>query len=274
MSLAHPSAAVGAGGTTASAAEGATLGDVRSMDGLTPYLRARLLEGRLYPDSIVAGLPHVPAGHPLAHEWRQRADSAARLTGYLRRHPSPLVVVEIGCGNGWLSNAIAAIPGSEVVGLDSNELELGQALRVFGGRPNLTFVAADAEDAEPPASSPNVIVLASVIQYLPYLRGTIDRLLGRLADGGELHILDSPLYRREQVAAARERSRVHYERLGTPEMIDVYRHHEWAELEGLNADVLYRPDAIRCRIGRRLFGVRRSPFPWIRIRRAARAGRR
>lgn len=235
-----------------------------------PYLRARALEGRLYSDQVVAGLPDIPHTHPLAAEWRLRADSARRLVRYLGRLPAPLRAIEVGCGNGWLAHAISGIGGSEVVGLDGNDLELGQAARVFETTPNLRFVLGDATEAGCPLEGANIVVLASLIQYVPDLHGLIDRMLGWLAPEGELHVLDSPLYSPAEVAGARERSRRHYERLGVPEMADLYDHHAWSELDGFDFDLLYRPDAVRPRLERRLLRRPRSPFPWIRVRAAGR----
>jgi SAM-dependent methyltransferase len=235
-----------------------------------PYLKARALEQRLYSDQVVARLPEIPDAHPLAAEWRLRSDSARRLARYLGRLPRPLRVVEVGCGNGWLARAIAGIDGSEVVGLDGNELELNQATRVFGSVPNLRFVLGDATVAACPLDRPTALILASFIQYLPDLGAMITRLLGWLEPGGELHILDSPLYKADEIAGARERSRRHYERLGAPEMADFYYHHAWAELDEFDADVLYRPDAAMPRLKRLLLRRPSAPFPWIRIRAADR----
>lgn len=240
------------------------------VDGPTPYLRARAIEGRLYPDSLVASLPRVPDDHPLAGEWRLRADSAARLTAYVatlaesRGHP--LAILEIGCGNGWLANALAGVPGTDVVGLDVNHLELEQARRVFRA-PNLSFLEGDVR-AFVPTERPDVIVLASVVQYVPDVATVLRRLAAALASGGELHVLDSPIYATVELAAARARTVAHYDGIGVPEMVEAYHHHSWDDFASarLNLDVLYRPDALVSRFERRLLRWPRSPFPWLRIR--------
>ena len=242
-------------------------------DWVRPYLEAREREGRLYPDSIVAALPHVPAGHPLAGEWQLRAGSARKLVEYLGLKPAPIRAIELGCGNGWLANAIARIPGSEVVGLDGNPVELEQARRVFGSVPNLRFVLDDVEKAGCPIDSPTTVVLASLIQYVPDLHALIERLLTWLPPGGEIHILDSPIYSAADVDEARARSRLYYERLGVPEMASLYHHHSWSELAGFELDVLYRPDTLGKRLAARLLRVRQTPFPWIRVRNQAQLNR-
>ncbi|MDO8484819.1 MAG: class I SAM-dependent methyltransferase [Candidatus Limnocylindrales bacterium] len=229
------------------------------------YVRLREREGRLYPDAVVARLPESPAGDPLRAEWRQRADAAGRLVAYLVRLRCPLVVLELGCGNGWLANQIALIPDSAVVGVEVNELELHQARRVFARRRNLRFVLDDMRTMAMPADRPDIIVLASVIQYVPDLPALLGRLLSWLGPGGEVHILDSGLYRSDQVADARDRTRRYYAAVGFPEMAEVYQHHDERELDGFATELLYRPDEFRRRLERRL-GRARSPFPWIRVR--------
>lgn len=232
------------------------------------YLCVRALEGRLYPDEVVRRLPDAPRTDPLAHEWRQRADSARRLVAYLAGAPrpanAPLAILEVGCGNGWLTGRLAEIPGSRVTGMDLNEAELEQARRVFGGGLNLCFVTGDVRSAPAPAERLNIIVLASVIQYLADLPGLIRRLADWLAPGGEIHILDSPLYEPSALAAAGERTRAYYAGLGVPLMADLYLHHAWSEFDGLPVEVLYDP-VPPGRIGR-LLARPRSPFPWLRIR--------
>jgi len=243
--------------------------EVATPSWIPAYLAVREREGRLYPDAIVELLPHVPAGHPLENEWRQRADSSDRLRAYLAavsRRGRPLRVIDVGSGNGWLARRIAGLPGSEVVGLEANDVELAQARRVFGGRPGLRFSSGDMLTAPSPLDGATVVVLASVIQYAADLPALLRRLLGWLAPEGELHVLDSPLYRPGELAGARERTRRYYAQLGVPEMAEAYHQHTWSALDGFAAEVRYRPDAWLRRLERRVLGRVRSPFPWIRIR--------
>ncbi len=252
-------------------------GDGAAMAALAPpprddrsrlYLRARELEGRLYPDEIVARLPWMSASDPLASEWRIRADTAGRLVRYLDGLPRPLAVLEVGCGNGWLADRIAAIDGSRVIGMDASEPELAQARRVFGGRSNLDFVLGDITVASRPIDPPTVIVMASVAQYVADLAGLVAHLRTWLPPDGELHILETPFYAPGDVERARERSRRHYEALGVPGMAEIYRHHDRRVLDQFEPVLLYRPRSVLARVERRLLGWPRSPFPWLRIRAA------
>jgi len=231
------------------------------------YDQVRELEGRRYPDAVVARLPDVPREDPFHAEWRCRADSAQRLIRHLARSPLPPEIVEVGCGNGWLSARIARSVRARVVGIDVNVREIEQARRVFGSVPDLNFLVADAQLASSPLPRPTTIVLASVIQYVADPPALLHRLLGWLPPGGELHLLDTPLYRPGEAPAARGRTEAYYARLGVPAMAAAYHHHEIGILDGFAAEILRDPDALGSRIEARLPGHRPSPFPWIRIRR-------
>lgn len=231
------------------------------------YLRVRKKEGRLFPDEIVRQLPNVPQRHPLSDEWRARRDSCQRLLRYLGRLQRPLRVVEIGCGNGWLSHRLSALPGSDIWGLDLWSDELKQAGRLFTGG-NLAFLAADI--FRPPFSQAtfDVVVVASAIQYFPDLPRLVRGLCLLLNADGELHILDSPLYEEPQLPGARERTQAYYAALGFPEMAGHYFHHTFEELQEFSPRWLYRRASVAGRL-RRALGRQDSPFPWLCIRRPA-----
>src|SRR5688500_3286432 len=139
------------------------------------YLRLREKEGRLYADDIVASLPRIPAGHPFAAEWRARAKSASRLTRYLSAQPGPLSILELGCGNGWLSKFLAKA-GDTVLAMDQNRHELKQAARVFRRSPHPSFCEADIFSAPINPARFDVIILASVLQYFEDVSGLISVL--------------------------------------------------------------------------------------------------
>src|SRR5579863_3205882 len=107
------------------------------------YLDLRQKEGRIYSDEALKMLPDVSPNHALAFEWKVRKRSSEKLIKRLSSKHIPLKILEIGCGNGWLSHKISEIGDSEVTGVDINMTELKQATRVFGEQKNLTFLYAD-----------------------------------------------------------------------------------------------------------------------------------
>jgi len=234
------------------------------MDPTNLYLRVREKEGRLFSDALATQLPNLPGRHPLAKEWRIRADSSSRLIQHLTQRPQPLKILELGCGNGWLSNQLAQIPNTQVWGLDRKSSELAQAARLFH-RPNLVFFAANIFSAPFSPQRFDIIVLASVIQYFPDLKALISALVPLLKSDGEIHILDSLLYSPAELPAARARTRAYYTTLGFPEMADHYHHHPNSALDPYAPIWLYRPNGWIFRLKRR-FGWSVSPFPWAVLR--------
>lgn len=227
------------------------------------YLRVREKEGRIYSDDVVARLPSIPKGHPLADEWRARSASASRLTRYLSRRPAPPLILDLGCGNGWLSRRLSC-SGARVIGMDLNRYELTQAARVFPS-PDLLFLEGGIFSAPFAPASFDLILLASVIQYFPDMRRLLDALLPLLKPDGEIHILDSPLYTGGEREAAIQRTREYYASLGFPEMSGHYFHHCLSDLNGFSMRWLYRPRSFMLRL-KRLLGLPDSPFPWLALR--------
>ena len=229
------------------------------------YLRIREKEGRRHSDEAVGHLPDVPSDHPLRVEWQARTASAKRLLAYLARLPKPMTLLDLGCGNGWLANQVASVAGVQVAGVDRNRVELEQAARVFGGNQRARFIAADIFSAPFPPRSFNLVLIASAIQYFADLPELIRALKLLLKPTGEAHIMDSPLYRPAELAAARERTRLYYEQLGFPSMAGQYHHHTFASLDPFCPARLYDPQPWAVRL-RRAWGAVESPFPWIRLR--------
>ncbi|HTR29097.1 MAG TPA: class I SAM-dependent methyltransferase [Puia sp.] len=149
----------------------------------------------LYTDREVAQLPYLMTGHPRRREWEGRIASANRLARYLSIHKKAAGILEIGCGNGWLSHRLADVPGSRVIGLDPNLGELRQAARVFRKQRNLKFIYGEFFSDVLKELSFDIIVVAATLQYFPSLPELIRNALTYLRPHGELHLLDSPLLR-------------------------------------------------------------------------------
>lgn len=228
------------------------------------YLRVREKEGRLYSDDVVARLPLISDGHPLANEWCARSASASRLTRYLSAEPGSLSILDLGCGNGWLSHHLNAA-GRRVIGMDQNMVELKQAVRIFPQNTGLSFLAADIFSAPFAADYFDVIILASVIQYFQDLLGLLSALMKILKPQGEIHIIDSPLYDDVEFEQAVQRSQQYYSSIGFPEMGEHYFHHRISDLKMFDAKNLYHPQSFMARLMRRLRQVD-SPFPWYVIK--------
>jgi ubiquinone/menaquinone biosynthesis C-methylase UbiE len=140
-------------------------------------------------------LPGLSKGHPRYRDWEGRVTSSSRLIRYLAGNKKAAHILEIGCGNGWLSHQLSSVPGSRVIGLDPNLNELRQAARVFRHQSNLKFIYGDFYSDILQDLSFDIIVMAGSVHQFPSLPVIITDVLPHLRARGELHLLDSCLYR-------------------------------------------------------------------------------
>jgi SAM-dependent methyltransferase len=150
-----------------------------------------------YSDEEVARLPEIPDEHPQSAIWRHRKASCRRLMEYLAFKDKALSILEVGCGNGWLSFQLSSIPGNRVLGLDRDLAVLRQAARVFRQQPNLKFMCGDFYSDIMAGLTFDTIIFSASIQYFPSLNEILSASLLRLKEKGEIHILDTPIRRRD-----------------------------------------------------------------------------
>ena len=224
------------------------------------YLHLRKKEGRVYSDEEVKSLPDIAITHQHYKEWQLRKQSLQRLTEHLKDKQRPLEILEIGCGNGWLSHQLATIDGAVVTGSDINLSEIQQASRVFKEIPNLNFIYGDLE-SNLKEKKFDIIIFAAAIQYFASPEKIIQKAFRLLKPNGEIHIIDSHFYSMENRRAAIERSVAYYEKAGFPEMKAHYFHHTLDSLAGFNYRVFYNPNSLFNR-----FLKNKNPFYWIQIR--------
>lgn len=225
------------------------------------YERTRGSERRILSDEQVAQLPD---GTDLwnVDEWRIRARSADRLVRALRGSDLGSRVLEVGCGNGWLSARLQR-EGHEVLGIDPFTAELEQAARVFPNGP--AFARCDLFEAGLPQEFFDIIVFAASFQYFPDAQKALARASSLLRPSGEIHVMDSVLYRSPvEKTGAEERSRKYYENLGVPEMHTHYHAHAMDDLKGAHrVRVLSAPSGMERTLHR--FGKLASPFTHVVI---------
>jgi 2-polyprenyl-3-methyl-5-hydroxy-6-metoxy-1,4-benzoquinol methylase len=225
------------------------------------YLKLRKKEERLYEDHEIRILPHMEKSHPHYKEWLIRKRSAQKLISYISQKRNFKNILDLGCGNGWLSSLLAAVDNTFVTGIDINVIELEQAARVFK-RNNLIFAYADVFDPSISSLGFDIIVLSGVIQYFPDIKKLVINLISKLDPNGEIHIFDSPFYETGNIEEAKKRSKEYFEKMGVPEMKDHFHHHLYRDLEAFNIKILYKPNSLLNRFRRNIFNGY-SPFPWL-----------
>ena len=223
------------------------------------YISLRKKEQRLYSDEEVIELPEIHPEHIHYKEWQIRKRSCKKLVSYLNKKNKSLKILEIGCGNGWLSAKLATVSHSLVTGQDINLTELKQAIKLFGQKSNLSFLYGDIQDIIDSCSF-DIIVFASSIQYFSSLSHILQTAISLLKEGGEIHIIDSPFYKDDKIENAVDRSINYYASLGFSNMSQYYFHHKESELKNFNNRFLCKRNSIL----KKIFN-KQTYFPWIRI---------
>jgi len=229
-----------------------------AIDFSSQYLLLRKKEGRIYSDEEVSSLPEIQKRHRHYNEWEIRKHSSSRLKKYLTDKRKPLRILEIGCGNGWLSAKLSEIPLAHVTGIDINAEELSQAKRVFDQIENLEFFNCSLQDKRINDRRFDTIIFAASIQYFPLSKNILDDAIKHLKPDGEIHIVDTNFYKENELQEARQRSMDYFNAVGFPEMIEHYFHHSLEELRSFNYRLLYDPNAIINR-----FKKNKNPFYWF-----------
>jgi len=225
------------------------------------YTGLRKREGRVYSDAEVLMLPDIDPSHQYYREWQLRKNSCKKLVQYINKKESGLNILEIGCGNGWLSAQLAIETKSNVTGVDINIVELEQAQKLFQQITNLNFIEGDIDATKLSDKKFDLILFAASIQYFESLKNILDKALQHLTPEGEIHIVDSKFYPIHDAVLAQERSHQYYQLLGFPEMSDHYFHHTLEELKAFNYRVLYNPSSWTNKIL-----LKKNPFYWIVIK--------
>lgn len=225
------------------------------------YLALRQKEKRIYTDEELLYLPAIGKDHPHYAEWQIRKESTERLTQYVEKKGRSLRILEVGCGNGWLSHRLASVQSCHITGTDINLTELRQAQRVFNDIPRLQFIYGGIHATGIEDRGYDLIIFAASIQYFPSVTGIISNALSKLKANGEIHVIDSPFYTTTEIVAAKRNTREYYMGLGFPEMTQYYFHHTLDELRSFDHKVLYRPSFVNHR-----FLNKKNPFSWFSIK--------
>lgn len=227
------------------------------------YLNVRDKEKRIYPDNELINFPFLSNNNPHKKEWNLRAKSYNRFKEYLSQKKEYLNIMDLGCGNGWFCGQLSNSFNHNFYCVDVNLTELAQGRRVFNSG-QIKFIYADIFTSDIPKAFFDVVIINAAVQYFSDLRKLIDQILVLLRDNGEIHIIDSPFYSDSEVDNARKRTVEYYRAMGFSEMANNYFHRSWDELSEYNFEILYQPSSLTSKF-RKLFFIKDSPFPWIKI---------
>jgi len=229
------------------------------------YLQVRKKEQRIYSDDELKLLPYASKRNPHKTEWALKTKSFLRFKKYLSLKKTKLNILELGCGNGWLTGQLAKDFNHNYFCVGLNLKELEQAARVFENE-NTTFIYADILCASFPANTFDLVVINSALQYFQNISALMKELFFVSKTYGEVHIIDTPFYHSEEIMAAKNRTLKYYSSIGYPVMASKYFHYTLDEFKYLRYNYLYNPTSFRNRLSSFIFD-KDSPFPWIVVTR-------
>lgn len=158
---------------------------------ITDYERVRRFEGRFSAEaSYYRALPFEDLSGRFSADWKIRAASFRALINVL---PANLTVLDLGAGNGWLSNRLA-LAGHTVCAVDLLvNVEDGMGAWKYY-ESTFTPVQAEFVALPIPASSVDVVVFNASLHYSESYEESLRESLRVLRPDGMLVIMDSPVY--------------------------------------------------------------------------------
>jgi len=228
------------------------------------YIKVREKEKRIYSDAEIEKLPFASKLNPHKNEWSLRAKSFLRFKKYLKAKSENLNILDLGCGNGWFSCQLSKNFNHNFYCVDINLTELEQGARVFTSK-KIKFIYADVFTSDLPKQFFHLIILNASAQYFPDIKKLLKRLCEIITSTGEIHIIDSPFYLKDESVKAKKRTEDYYSSINFPDMSKHYHHHSFEIFSGFNSNIHYNNSSIKNKF-RKLFLIKDSPFPWIEIK--------
>jgi SAM-dependent methyltransferase len=187
-------------------------GQARYRRFIREYETVRQAEGRGIPkQEYYRALPFEDLSGRFVQDWRVRSASfRAFVMGILQPltvDSNPLKILDLGAGNGWLSNRLAG-SGHHLAAIDlsTNELDGLGAHMQYENR--FIPLQADFNHLPFPGEHVDLVIFNASLHYATSFEEALRESLRVLKPGGQVVILDTPLYRQaysgEQMVRERE----------------------------------------------------------------------
>lgn len=173
------------------------------------YAAHRAAEGRGYAGDDLLSLPYLKTG-PFARQWSVRARSFEAFMARIVRPQAarlgrPLSILDLGAGSGWLSYRLAREGhGATALDIRDDGIDgLGAAAPIVQREPErIRRITASFEATGLESASIDIAAFNAALHYATDLERTLGEAARTVRPGGQVVILDSPFYRREQDGAA------------------------------------------------------------------------
>jgi ubiquinone/menaquinone biosynthesis C-methylase UbiE len=162
---------------------------------------------------------------------------------YIKQKRDQQHILEVGCGNGWLAAQLASHTGNIVTGIDICSTAIEQAQRVFDTIPHLDFIPFDFNNEIFEEQKFDLVIIAASAGYFHSFKKMIAAAMEHLTLQGEIHILDSALYRQHEIAAVKEQAGKQLQAIDMNAIAPFYFYHSIDELKKYNHTVLYDPNS-------------------------------
>ncbi len=201
----------------------------------------RKKDNRLWSDVEAEELPKTFFYNLHQAEWKEKSSLAQSLLSYFH-HPDRLQssILEVGCGCGWLSAALAKNHDGPVNGLDIDGVSINQAKKLFQAK-NLRFVEANFFDPAMPQASFDQLIVMDALMWFPSIPQVIDQAIKYLRPGGEIHFLHHAFLPEKQLASAREKLQGYFQEKQMEAAFDQVHLHSQQELAAYPFERMIRP---------------------------------
>lgn len=179
-----------------------------------------------------ADLPYVSG--PGSSKWRVKARSMEALFRFVDRL-APRRIVDLGCGNGWLSRHLAA-RGFETYGVEiglDDVLGLGAASELLRHELDVNLIWGEMDHPPFRTASVDAVICNASLHYATSISLVIGQIARIVRPGGALVVMNSPVHQdRGSALRAQTEFRGHLRQLGGDEtVISNYHHFQSADLK-------------------------------------------